>query len=444
MIQRLLLLTKTRLQEGVRYSRVLRSVNAILLTIRGLLSLNPAVRLCWLCRAYVVAEHAFLWESIACAVNLTCQTRGERELDWRKTPNAAVYHRWQEIHPSVDRTAMPKAPRPDGEKGVLLSTFEYNWLLMLADPEAFRALCQAYNIVFSTSWSPTDYHVLAQALIIAPGVTFWVQPCNLRERAKIEAFHPRLKVLETMPCDWLNPEFFPQKPFAERDIDLLMVSNWAPFKRHWALFNALRDLPASLRVVCIGQPDTGRTLDDIRRLQRLMGAPQEIEFLERLPIEQVSALQCRAKVGVILSLWEGCCVAAAEALMAGSPLAMCENAHVGPLAYISEDTGVRLSRVPKAAEIARALKEAPQRHPRAFAEGRLSYLVSTASLNEVLRVHELAAGRPWTQDLVPICWRPHPKIASAADNERMASAYAALHHQFPKVFPSDLQEISQR
>lgn len=443
MIQRLALLAKIRFQERIRYSRTLRSLHAVWLTLRGLLSRDPAVRLCWLCRAYVVAEHAFLWESIACAVDLTCAKHTEQELDWRRTPNAAIYHRWQKVNPLLGRTTMPKAPGANGEKGVLLSTFEYNWLIMIEQPETFRAVCADFNIVLSTSWSSTDYHVLAQALIIAPEATFWVQACNLDERAKIAIFHPRLKVLETMPCDWLNPAFFPQPDFAARDIDLLMVSNWAPFKRHWALFNALRDLPASLRVVCVGQPDTGRTVEDIRKLQRRMGAPQQIEFLERLPIGQVSALQCRARVGLILSLWEGCCVAAAEALMAGAPLAMCQNAHVGPHAYIDEFTGIRLSRVPKAAEIARALELAPQRQPRVFAESRLSYLGSTAALNRRFKAHEVASGRPWTTDLAPIYWRAHPMIASEADRERLAPAYAALCQRFPRLFPADLLETSQ-
>lgn len=436
-------LAKTRLREWVKYGLALRSAKALILAVRGMLSRDPAVRLCWLCRAYVVAEHAALWPPLVRAIRHTCAGRTEQELDWRRTPNASIYHRWEQTYPFVARTTMMKAPGAHGEKGVLLSTFEYNWFLMMEDPEAFRALCRDYLLVLSTSWSSSDYHLLALAVLIEPEATFFIQACNYGERAKIASFHPRLKTLDTLPCDWLNPEAFPQPKFEDRDIDLLIVSNWAPFKRHWALFNALRDLPASLRVVCIGQPDSGRTLEDIQALQRLLGAPQKIEYLQRVPIEQVSALQCRARVGVILSLWEGCCVAAAEALMAGAPLAMCRDAHVGPLAYVDDTTGFILSRVPKAAEIAHALEAAAQRQPRAFAAKRLSFQASTASLNALLKAHETAAGRPWTQDLVPIFWRPHPRIANDADRERLAPAYAALSRRFPKRFPPDLLEVSQ-
>ena len=445
MLRRFALIAKIRLLECGQYSDFARSIRAVPLVLRGLLSFDPAERLCWLCRAYVTAQHSFLWEPIACAISLTCAGRDEKDLDWRRTADSTRYLQWEKIEPQIYRTTMPKAPGPDGEKGVLLSTFEYNWFLMIEEPETFRAICKDFNLVLSTSWSPTDYHLLALALAMVPDAVFWVQPCNLVERAKIKAFHPRLRALETMPCDWLNPEFFPQPRFEDRDIDLLVVSNWAPFKRHWALFNALRELPASLRVVCVGQPETGRTVEDIRRLQKLMGAPQEIEFLERLPINQVSALQCRAKVGLILSLWEGCCVAAAESLMAGAPLAMCKGAHVGPLAYISDSTGARLSRVPKASEIAQALVDAPRRQPRAFAEQRLSFLRSTGALNTVLKAHEEASGRPWTTDVVPMFWRPHPRLANESDRERLTPAYQrALSDRFPKRFRPSLLEESQQ
>ena len=442
MFQRTLLLLRCRLPEGVRYSRALRSLTAVMLTGRALLTRDPALRLCLLGRAYAFAEHSFLWDSIATAVELTCKGRTEAQLDWRNTPSAEQYNRWLKASPEIGRTTLAKAPGANGEKGLIMSTFEYNWLHMMLDPNVFRALCADFHIILSTSWSATDYHILALALVMAPDTTFFVQPCSLAERDKIEKFHPRLRALETMPCDWLNPEFFPQPKPEERDIDLLVVSNWAPFKRHWALFNALRGLPASLRVVCVGQPDTGRTLDDIRRLKKQLGAPQEIEFLERLPIEKVSALQCRTRVAVILSLWEGCCVAAAEGLMGGAPLAMCRDAHVGPLAYIDDTTGFVLSRMPTSEQFAHALARASEMQPRAFAESRLSYLVSTRSLNERLKAHELAAGRPWTQDLAPLYWRPHPKIASEEDRQRLAPAFADLHQRFPSVFPANMQEVS--
>ena len=442
MLQRLAFLVKTRLYELAKYSLVLRSLKAVLLTLRALLHRDPARRLCWLCRAYSATQHAFLREPIACAIERTLRGRSDADLDWRRTANASIYRRWEKIDPQLCRTVVLKAPGPNGERGAILVTFEYNWFLILEDPALFRALCAEYNLVLSSSWSPTDHHLLALAVAYAPGSTFWVQPNNLGDCAKIEALHPRLKALRTMPCDWLNPEFFPESPAGERDIDLLIVSNWAPFKRHWALFRALRHLPASLRIVCLGQPDSGKTMADVRRLKDFLGAPQDIQFVESVPAQQVTALQSRARLALILSRWEGCCVAAVEALMAGTPLAMCRTAHVGSLAYINDNTGFLLSIEPSAAEIRHALDHAPSLRPRSFAIAHSSYLQSTHALNRILRDHEISQARPWSQDIAPVFWRAHPKLANPADQARLTPAALALSARFPKRFPANLLEVS--
>jgi hypothetical protein len=117
---------------------------------------------------------------------------------------------------------------------------------------------------------------------------------------------------------------------------------------------------------------------------------------------------------------------------------------VGPLAYIHERTGTLLSRRPLAREIAAALQQSAAQTPRAFAEARLSCHESLKKLNTLLKTHDAAAGRPWTQDLAAVCWRPHPKLLDEADRIRLAPSYASLHALFPDVFPADLMQTSWR
>ena len=133
--------------------------------------------------------------------------------------------------PALSRSVVLKAPGANGEKGVILSTFEYNWFRLVADPGRFEALCAEFHLVLSTSWSPTGYHILALAAAQASD-TLFVQACNYDEVAKIQAFHPRLRCLETLPCDWLHPDLYRPRAPQDRDIDIVIVSNWAPFKRH--------------------------------------------------------------------------------------------------------------------------------------------------------------------------------------------------------------------
>jgi hypothetical protein len=438
MLSRSLFVARTRFTEALRFSNTLRSARGLGLWMKSLLPSHPAAQLDLLCQAYETCEHAMLLPWLADRVLNHLDQHGVLALEWQQAPGMARFEAMRQNYSFIDRSVILKAPSANGEKGVILSTFEYNWFRMLADPQRFAELCREYHLVLSTSWSPTGYHVLALAAAQASD-TLFIQPCNYNEVPKIEGFHPNLRCLETLPCDWLHPDLYPQ---GERDIDIVMVSNWAPFKRHWELFNALRTMPADLRIVCIGQPDSGRTLDDVRALQKKLGAPQNIDYRQSLPIDEVAALQSRATVALILSRWEGCCVAAAEGLMAGAALAMRYDAHVGPRAYIKSDTGALLHPHRLAEQLTDLINRSPSMKPREFAVRRLSCFESVKKLNAMLREHDLLKGRPWTQDIAMPVWRPHPKLALEADRARLAPCYTALHQRWPDLFSVDLIDTS--
>jgi glycosyltransferase involved in cell wall biosynthesis len=323
--------------------------------------------------------------------------------------------------------------------------FEYNWArLLLGIPEPdFRWMDENFDLVLSTSWSPTDYAVLGLVAARVSGPMF-VQPCNYEEIPKIEAFHPRLHCISSLPCDWINPAFYRPKPYAERTTDIVMVANWGDFKRHWELFHALSKLPRQLKIVLIGQPEGGRDHAFIRRQARDFGVPQELEFHESISIDQVAAHQCNAKVSLILTRREGCCVAAVESLFAGCALAMRQDAHVGPRAYINENTG-RLLRPGRIAEdLAALLRDAAGFQSREWAMENRSCHQTHAKLNAILRTHALQRGLPWTRDLVLPHWRPYPTFVHASDQQSMRPVYEELHARYPQVFSQDLWQDSWR
>ena len=324
-------------------------------------------------------------------------------------------------------------------------TFEYNWarlLLGLTDDE-MGWLDEHYDLVLSTSWSPTDYAVLALALARTRS-PLYVQSCNYGEIATLEGFHPRIKCLETLPCDWINPVLYEPKAATERRTDIVMVANWGEFKRHWELFRALARMPEELKVVLIGQPEPGRSKAFIRQLARQFGARQEIEILESLPIADVARHQAQAKVAVILTRREGCCVAAVESLFAGCALAMREDAHVGPLAYINGQTGLRLKPGRIHEDLMKLLRSAEALQPARWAREHLANEQSHVKLSDILRGGAARAGRPWTRDLAVPQWRPHPTFARENDKEALRPAYQDLNRKFPKVFSDTLIDESWR
>lgn len=345
----------------------------------------------------------------------------------------------------LTRTLLLKAPGPGGERGVLLSYFEYNWAKLMRGIPEYAAFARRYTVVLLPSWSPTRYDLLAEALRkTPPEQPVHVQPANDHERAKLAAFHPRLRPTPGLACDWVDPGGFEPRPWAERDIDLLVVSNWAPFKRHWELFRTLARMPRELRVVCVGQPDSGRTLDDIRRLQREFRAPQEIAYLESIPVERVHALQCRAKVSALFSRWEGGCVAAVEALMAGSVLAMRDDARIGARAHVNAETGVTFRGGSAADRLMEALERGGEMRPRRWAETNIAAGTTLARLNRHLREASEREGLPWTEDLAPMCYRPYLSFVDEADYERLAPAAEELRRNHPAVFAESWLEKARR
>lgn len=439
------------LEDALRYSPLVHRAAARLLALKASFKSArsaPAARLQALTQAYQAAWDGPLlsWiRKLLAPAMPPAQPSLYGEEPWSRLKVGWSRYQRPGEPTRITRSVILKAPdERTGERGVLLMTFEYNWLRLLSGVD-MRDFAQRFNLVFSTSWSPTDYNILSLALEKIPdSEPVFVQACNYSEISKLNAFHPRIRSLGTLPCDWLNPAFYEPLPTGERPYDILMLSNWAPFKRHWQFFQALAHMRKDLRIALIGQKESGYTQEDIRKLARSFGAKQDFTIFESIPPDEVTRLQCSARTSVIFSRREGCCVAAVESLMAGSPLALLHDAHVGPRAYINEKTGVLLRPGQIAEQLSRFVEEAGNYTPREWATEKISCHSSIHQLNGLLRTAAQEAGRPWTHDLLMPCWRPHPTIMHNPAHGVLRPVYTELHRRYPDVFAPDLMEISHR
>lgn len=426
---------RLRAIDSLRHSHFLRKCNAFRLFLLGALASDPSKSARLWCQAIGFGEGPGTGDRI-----LSCLKSRFRFEEcpglWDKVVRGLPRYRdLLDSDPALTRSIILKAPGEGGEKGVLLMYFEYNWIRLLAglsDAE-FKWLEERFDFVFSTSWSPTDYAALAYLVSRTNGPVF-VQPCNFTERARLEAVHPRVKVLDSLPCDWINPGFYVDPP-KDRPIDFVMVANWGEFKRHWDFFLALRKLPKNLRVVLVGQKEGGRDGEFIRALAAEIGVKQDLEIHQSMPIEGVTLLQKQAKVSLIFSRREGCCVAAVESLFAGCALGMRADAHVGPLAYINESTGLRLRPAHLADDLRRLLEIAPGLDPAAWARENLSCFTTHEKTNRQISESARLRGLPWTRDLAVPHWRPYPRYVHDEDAEGFRPLYEELNRRFPKVFP---------
>jgi glycosyltransferase involved in cell wall biosynthesis len=431
---------KRALNDELKYSRTSQWVFSAINGLTGTLAGDEASRLAKLLNSFRFAASGSDREN----------RMQERLARWHDPAHSGIWREarigwdrfkgWQRTG-ALSRTVVLKAPSVD-EKGVLLVTFEYNWFKLLKDKEVARRIESRYDIIFSTSSSPSDYAMLGLVLSTLVGPVY-VMACNYGEIAKLEKFHPRIKCLPMLPCDWLDPANYRPKRWNERAIDILMVAGWGPVKRHWHFFDALRSLPADLKVVLVGQPDGAYDRNSILRLAEEFGVPQKLEVLESLDISKVSELQCDSRISTIFSRREGCCVAVAESLMADSPVALIEGAHMGPCDYINEGTGCFLPLRGTGAALREFLETGESYRPREWALRNIANTVSADKLGAFLETERAVRGEPWSGGLVVPSWKPHPMIPEGEPRRQVADAFAALHRDFPGLFPEDLIERSR-
>lgn len=432
-----------RIMDNFRYSRRVRAMLAWQFWWRGKLVRRLDSRISHFTKALALAETPGSWRRIMESVKPLMNPA--RESKWRSVVTSHPrYSSLLREKPHLTRSVVLKEPGADGEKGLLLNYFEYNLARVLSLSDTDLAwLDRHYHLVFVASWSPTDYALLGSALLRLESPLF-IQCANEAERDKLTALHPRLVCLPGLACDWVDPAFYQPKPHHERSIDLLMVANWGAFKRHWEFCGALRHLPADLRVVLVGQKEGGRNKKFIIQLAREIGVPQKLEFFESLSIEQVTDLQCDARVSVILSRREGGCVAAIESLFAGCALAMREDAIIGSSIHINSQTGRLLRPGRIAQDLDVLLSECESLKPQKWARDHIRNELTLARINELVKKHSLVMGQPWTQDLAIPRWRPYPMLAYDAESDRLRPAYADLHESLPSLFPADLMDQSHR
>lgn len=439
-LNRLRSLILLRLKDSIRYSRTVRHLYACCLAAQSrMFSQTRAAVLA--CRALGFSEYAGLDRRVALVVQSWID-RPPREKFWEDVILASHPRYGEPLRrePGLTRSVLLKAPANDGEKGVLLMYFEYNWarIALGLAPEEFAWLDTHYDLVLCTSWSPTDYAVLGLILSKTQGPVF-LQPCNYLETTKLVGFHPRMQVLDSLCCDWINPEFYTPTE-APRDIDFLMIANWGEFKRHWDFFHALSRMPETLRIVLVGQPEGGRDAAYIRSLAHSLGVKQSLEIHQSLPIDEVTRLQSRARVALIFSRREGCCVAFVEAMFAGCSVGIRADAHVGPLAYVNQSTGLHLRPEHLPEDLMQLHEMAVTQQPAAWAREHISCFQSHTKLNRLMNQSSVERGLPWTRDLALPHWRPYPAHARREEAEVLFPAYRELHEKFSRVFGKEFFE----
>jgi glycosyltransferase involved in cell wall biosynthesis len=348
----------------------------------------------------------------------------EAEIHQKVARLDAARVRWDDFAPDasaghITKAAVIKPYVSPHEKGVIFISFEDQWARLLClSQDQLRGFAERYTLVVSPTWSPPHglINFVLPAVFPAPIVSLI---SNERDLTIIPRLSPNYRVVPLYASSWVNPSYYEPLPRAARDIDLLMVANFGKYKRHHALFNALRQMPADLRVVLVGQPQSGRSADTIRAEAQLFGVADRVQVHSRVSDEFLTSLLCRARASVILSRREGSCVAVAESMFADTPVGLLQDAEIGSRAFVNPMTGRLLDECDLARHLAAFVADADHYSPRAWAERHISCGRSSQVLNAFLEKHALECGAEWTQDIATLCWRPDPQLVNAEDQARV-------------------------
>jgi glycosyltransferase involved in cell wall biosynthesis len=382
-----LLRQKLLVFDRLRHSRPLLRTWALILVVRGYLCRSASKRLLFNADAHRISLGI---GSRSPAARFLSQWLGQieqREI-WRT--HRIGWHRYPVDYETLTLRKSIILRIPDQhQKGILMISFESD-LLTLLSCERIEDLLKDYIVLFFSSWSPPFFPALwsfprlhVKELVL--GLS------NQRDPEMLTSLGFKPEILDLFYSNFVRPEDLNPRDRDQRDVDIVMVANWARFKRHWVLFEMLRQMnQPGLRVVLIGQPEAGRTVDDVRAEARLFGVEAQIEFYNRLPIEVVWDWLARSRISIVTSKREGSCVVAAESLMANTPVALLEGAMIGSAAFINDQTGILIKEGRNMGDsLYKFLEKSSEMSPREWAERHIGSINALNDLEKHLRKRNL-------------------------------------------------------
>jgi len=340
---------------------------------------------------------------------------------------------WQTFYPDTEQKTLfysiiLKHPGNNGEKGVLFVAFERNWLTLLRYADLGK-LSHDYYLVLTPTWSPPHDLPYLLAAKFWPGKLFTITS-SLADKDIFARLAPRVTVAPLLASSWIHPKLFEPQGL-EKKYDIIMLANFAKYKRHYAFFETLSQMSKLPKVLIVGRSLQGRTKSTLEREAKLFGVHNCIDIKADLGNDElVSALQS-AKVSLIFSKVEGSCVAVMESLFANVPVGLLEEANVGSRAFINAKTGSFLRQSHRAEDLELFIANYAKYSPREYViEHKLDYLNSSNILNASIKNWALTNGEKWTQDIVPLLWRPYPSFSSMKDAESMDQTYEEFESKY--------------
>ncbi len=330
---------------------------------------------------------------------------------------------------TIKKGIILKRPVSAREKGVLFISFENQWMRLLRHGNV-EAIARDFHLVLAPSWSPPHDMAFLLADKFWPGPFFHLLS-NYADPPIFARLSSKAVAVPLLASNWVHPHIFGDAGSNDKPFDIVVLANFSPYKRHFALFKLLRQMRTNAKVLLLGTPWAGRTEQNLRDEAALYGVQDNITIRARLPDQELVPAMRSAKTGLIPSLNEGSCVAVVELMFVNVPVAMFDDAVIGSKAFINPRTGCLLHGQNPAAQMADFIARYRDYTPRQWAiDNAISCFGSTAILNSCLRRFSLDRGDSWTEDIVAHHWRPNPAYVYHEDLAPMRKLYSTFEHLY--------------
>jgi glycosyltransferase involved in cell wall biosynthesis len=234
--------------------------------------------------------------------------------------------------------------------------------------------------------SVTLYNSLdVEALRIPPEISRHIDiflTASPAQSAAVRARHPDALVA-MLP---VGPEFASAATFfpipVPKEFDVIYVAAAQPYKRHDILFEALADLPRSIRALCV--MGYGEDAAHLRDKAGAMGL--DVTFIGPPGVShaEVNQLMNRARIGVVCGVNDGAPAILTEYMLAGLPVLANADLACG-LQYIRPDTGRIASAEDFACGIADLLRDRHRLSPREVVMANWTWPHSMARLIPIIK-----------------------------------------------------------
>lgn len=321
------------------------------------------------------------------------QRQGEKEvagyfLSQHNIPDSEVERLRESIRSDqrpFDGRLIILSPPAGNKRGVLLVKFTpyFPMLLKVFDTDA---LLEQYVIVLEPSFC--GYFHPSILCMIGAKQPILVQASERVDFQFLDDIQTNLLPVNVGANFWINEEVFYPIDNINNRYDIIMVSIWSEFKRHYHLFYALSKCKNKfkLKVCLVGMPFP-LSVDFIVRLAYYYDIYQNIDIFEDISQDQLNRLINESKLCLLLSKKEGFNKSIIESMYADVPAFILRGLNYGEeYEYINNKTGgfIDRSELVHFLENLDAIIEGSDFEPRRWISRHMSVHVATKRLEKAL------------------------------------------------------------